>query len=296
MRLTAIATLHRYPCDRGSIAHAGAFMKSGRGLSRNATVMTHPPKDMERPRVGLFATCLVDLMRPSVGFASAKLLEDAGCEVIVPEQTCCGQPAFNSGDRATARRIALQVMHSFSGLDYVVAPSGSCAGMLKTHLPELFRDEPDMLPRARAFAARVHELMSFLVDVRGVDGVTARYDGSVTYHDSCSGLRELGIRDQPRRLLSSVAGLTLTELEDADVCCGFGGLFAVKYSELSDSIVSRKTAGIEASGAGMVLAGDLGCLMNMAGKLQRQGKAIKARHAAEVLAGMTDTPAIGEGE
>lgn len=249
-----------------------------------------------KPRVGLFATCLVDLIRPSVGFAAAKLIEEAGCEVVVPSQTCCGQPAFNSGDRRTARALALQVMDAFQGVDYVVAPSGSCAGQLKRHVPELFEGEPDLSRRADAFAAKVHELVSFLVDVRGVKAVAARFDGAVTYHDSCSGLRELGIHDQPRALLETVSGLSFTEMKDPDVCCGFGGTFAVKYGEISDAIVAKKVDNISASGAGTLLAGDLGCLMNMAGKLQRLGRPVKARHVAEVLAGMTDAPAIGEPE
>jgi L-lactate dehydrogenase complex protein LldE len=245
-------------------------------------------------RVGLFVTCLVDLIRPSVGFAAVKLLEQAGCSVDVPLQSCCGQPAFNSGDRRTARDIAEQVIATFESYDYVVAPSGSCAGMLKAHYPELFADEGGWEPRVEAFCAKIYELVSFLTDVLKVTQVDARFDGMVTYHDSCSGLRELGIRAQPRRLLAGVAGLTLTEMTDADVCCGFGGTFCVKYPDISNAIVAKKTECIAASGAGTLLAGDLGCLMNMAGKLQREGRGIRARHVAEVLASMTDEPAIGE--
>jgi L-lactate dehydrogenase complex protein LldE len=246
-------------------------------------------------RVGLFVTCLVDLMRPSVGFAAVKLLEDAGCKVIVPEQTCCGQPAYNSGDRADAKAIALQTMRAFANCDYVVAPSGSCAGMLAQHYPELFADEPDAAREAAAFAAKCRELVSFLTDTLGVTRVEATYEGVATYHDSCSGLRELGVRDQPRKLLATVKGLRLVELEDSDVCCGFGGTFAVKYGELSDAIVTKKSAKIAATEADTLLAGDLGCLMNMAGKMSREGRAIRVRHVAEVLAGMTDAPPIGEG-
>ncbi|MBX9761192.1 MAG: (Fe-S)-binding protein [Beijerinckiaceae bacterium] len=246
-----------------------------------------------RPRVGLLATCLVDLFRPSIGFASAKLLEDAGCEVIVPPQTCCGQPAYNSGDRQTARALALQMMDAFSGCDYIVAPSGSCGGMAARHYPELFSDEPQLSQRALAFAARTHELVSFLTDVLGVTTVTARYQGRVTYHDSCAGLRELGVQAQPRRLLASMAGLELVEMQESDVCCGFGGTFAVKYAEISDAIVAKKVAHVEASGAPLLLAGDLGCLMNMAGKLSRENRPVQVRHVAEVLAGMIDEPPIG---
>src|SRR6266436_9305154 len=236
-------------------------------------------------RVGLFVTCLVDLIRPSVGFATAKLLQDAGCIVEVPRQSCCGQPAFNSGDRATTREIAAQVIAAFAPYDYVVAPSGSCAGMLKAHYPELFHGDPNWLPRADALAAKTHELISFLVDVLGVTRVDASLEGSATYHDSCSGLRELGVRVQPRRLLGTVRGLTLTEMRDPDVCCGFGGTFCVKYPDISNAIVEKKTANAAATGAGLLLAGDLGCLMNMAGKLQRDGRTIEVRHVAEVLAG-----------
>jgi L-lactate dehydrogenase complex protein LldE len=245
-------------------------------------------------RVGLFVTCLVDLIRPSVGFAAVKLLEDAGCTVDVPVQTCCGQPAFNSGDRASAREIAESVIAAFEGYEYVIAPSGSCAGMIRVHFPELFAGDPNWLPRASALAAKTYELTSFLVDVLKVERVNVIYQGTATYHDGCSGLRELGVRDQPRKLLASVTGLELAEMRDADTCCGFGGTFCVKYPQISDAIVEKKAANIAATGAPMLLAGDLGCLMNMAGKLQRQGKKVAARHVAEVLAGMAREPAIGE--
>ncbi|HWG03898.1 MAG TPA: (Fe-S)-binding protein, partial [Beijerinckiaceae bacterium] len=192
------------------------------------------------PRVGLLVTCLVDLWRPSVGFAAAKLIEDAGCSVRVPVQTCCGQPAFNAGDRASARAIALQVIEAFADCDYVVAPSGSCAGMLATHYEELFADAPDLLPKVRAFATKCHELVSFLVDVRGVTSVSAKFPRRVTYHDSCSSLRELFIQAQPRRLLASIEGLELVEIQEAQVCCGFGGTFAVKYGDISNAIVEKK--------------------------------------------------------
>ena len=254
------------------------------------------PKEDSGPHVGLFVTCLVDLMRPTVGFASVKLLEEAGCIVAVPAaQTCCGQPAYNNGDRKDTRAIAEQVIAAFEPYDYVVAPSGSCAGMLKVHYPTLFAGDAAWEARAQAFSAKVFELTSFLVDVRGMTRVDAAFDGSVTYHDSCAGLRELDVHDQPRKLLASVAGLTMKDLEDADVCCGFGGTFCVKYPDISNGIVEKKAETIAATGADTVLAGDLGCLMNMAGKLQRQGRTVAARHVAEVLAGMTgDVPPIGE--
>jgi L-lactate dehydrogenase complex protein LldE len=246
-------------------------------------------------RVALFVTCLVDLFRPTIGFAAVKLLEEAGCTVEVPRtQTCCGQPSYNSGDRADTKAIALRVFDAFAGFDYVVAPSGSCAGMLCQHYPQLFADDPANLPRARELAGRSWELVSFLVEVCGMRKVTAEWDREVTYHDACSGLRELGVKDQPRQLLASVAGLRLKELPGAEICCGFGGTFCIKYPEISDKMVTDKAADIVATGAEAVLAGDLGCLLNMAGKLYRQGRRIEVRHVAEVLAGMTDTvPPIG---
>jgi L-lactate dehydrogenase complex protein LldE len=247
------------------------------------------------PSVGLFVTCLVDLFRPTVAFAAVKLLEDAGCTVTVPRaQTCCGQPAYNSGDRRDAKAVARTVIEAFAGFDYVVVPSGSCAGMISRHLPELFDDDPALATRARELAGRTFELTAFLVDILGVTTVDAAFEGRVTYHDSCSGLRELGVKTQPRRLLAGVRGLSLTEMEEAEVCCGFGGTFCVKYPDISNQIVSEKTERIRASGAGTVLAGDLGCLLNMAGKLEREGAPVAVRHVAEVLAGMTDRPAIGE--
>ena len=246
-------------------------------------------------RVALFITCLVDLFRPTIGFAAVKLLEAAGCTVEVPNaQTCCGQPAYNSGARIDAKAIALQVLDAFEGYDHVVVPSGSCAGMIRVHYPELFAGDPAVLPRARQLAARSWELVSFLVDICGMQAVATRWDRDVTYHDACSGLRELGVKDQPRRLLASVDGLRLRELPGAEICCGFGGTFCVKYPDISDKMVSDKAADIVNTGAAAVLAGDLGCLLNIAGKLQRHGGRVEVRHVAEVLAGMTDeVPPIG---
>src|SRR5258705_2096173 len=249
----------------------------------------------EPARVALLVTCLVDLFRASVGFAAVKLLEQAGCTVAVPcAQTCCGQPAYNSGDRADAKAIAGHIIAAFAGYDYVVAPSGSCAGMVKLHSPALFADEPATLAQAQELASRTHELVSFLVDIRGMDRVTARWPRNTTYHDACSGLRELGVKEQPRRLLASVDGLALTELPDAEVCCGFGGTFCIQYPEISDKMVTDKAADIAATGAEAVLAGDLGCLLNIAGKLSRRGSPVEVRHIAEVLADIADEgPAIG---
>jgi L-lactate dehydrogenase complex protein LldE len=249
------------------------------------------------PRVALFVTCLVDLFRPSVGFAAVKLLEDAGCTVEVPRaQTCCGQPAYNSGDRAAAKAIARQVVAAFEPYDHVVVPSGSCGGMIREHYPRLLADEPVFAARAQALAAKTWELVSFLADVLRIERVEARYDGTATYHDACSGLRELGIKAQPRRLLASVAGLALKEMAEPETCCGFGGTFCVKYPDISDRMVGDKIADIAATGADTLLAGDMGCLLNMAGKLSRRGMELRVRHIAEVLAGMTDAPPIGAPE
>lgn len=245
------------------------------------------------PRVGLFVTCLANLFRPNLGFAAVRLLEQAGCRVQVPgQQTCCGQPAHSAGDDAGARAVARQVIDAFADCEYLVGPSGSCLTTLRGY-PDLFAGEPDWQRRATDLAARSFELISFLTDVRGLSTVEARYPGVVTYHDSCSGLRRLGVQDQPRRLLASVAGLELRELPETEVCCGFGGAFSVQYPELSLRIVDDKCAAIGASGADTLLGGDLGCLLNIAGRLRRLGSPVRVFHVAEVLAGLAEGSGIG---
>lgn len=252
---------------------------------------------MASPRVALFVTCLVDMFRPSIGFATVKLLQDAGCTVEVPRsQTCCGQPAWNSGDRETAKAVARQMIATFEGYDAVVAPSGSCAATIVKDYPSMLADDPEFADRARDLSARTHEITSYLTDVLGVTATGQVCNASVTYHDSCSGLRSLGVARQPRKLLGAVSGLELREMTENDVCCGFGGTFCVKYPDISNVMVGDKTRNIAETGADMVLAGDLGCLMNMAGKARREGRAFRARHVVEVLAGTTDAPAIGEAE
>lgn len=250
---------------------------------------------MQAPRAGLFVTCLVDLMRPSVGFAAARLIEATGCKVIVPvNQTCCGQPAYNSGDPKTAKALALQTVRAFADCEYVVVPSGSCAAMLKVHYPRLVAsDDPELRSDVDAFAAKVHELCTFLTSIRPLTKVPGHYTGRVTYHDACSGLRELGIKSAPRRLLAKIAGIELTEMSAPEACCGFGGLFAEKYAGISNAIVTRKTDDALASSADLLLSGDLGCLMNMAGKLTRENRPLACRHIAEVLAGELSDPPIG---
>jgi L-lactate dehydrogenase complex protein LldE len=242
---------------------------------------------MASPRVGLFVTCLVDLMRPRIGFASLKLLETAGCEVIVPEtQTCCGQPAWNSGDAPSAVTLAKKTIAEFEGFDYVVAPSGSCGDHIRTEYPNMFAEEPAWRDRATALAARTYELTDFLVTVLKVDNVPGDYKGSITYHDSCSGLRSMGIKEQPRALLAKMEGVELREMNGCEECCGFGGTFSVKFGEVSAAIAGRKCDNVLASGAQAVVGGDLGCLLNIEGKLRRMGdESTGVLHVAEILAG-----------
>ncbi len=245
---------------------------------------------MASQRVGLFATCLVDLMRPRIGFAAIRLLEAAGYQVEVPlTQTCCGQPGYNAGDRATARGLAEKLIAEFERFDYVVVPSGSCGGMIKTHYPDLFRDDPHWRVRAETLAARTWELTSFLTDVAKLESVPGTLTGTITYHDSCAGLRELGVKAQPRALLAKMPGLLLQEMDGCEECCGFGGMFSVKYGDISARIAETKCRNVQASGAKAVVLGDLGCMLNIEGKLRRLGdETTRVLHVAEVLAGADD--------
>jgi L-lactate dehydrogenase complex protein LldE len=240
-------------------------------------------------RVALFVTCLVDLMRPRIGFAALELLERSGCEVAVPKtQTCCGQPGYNSGDRAGARRIAEKVITEFESYEYVVAPSGSCGGMIKVHYPELFAEVPVWQARANALAAKTYELTDFLVRVAKLDSVPGDFTGQVTYHDSCSGLRELKVKAQPRTLLAKMPNVTLTEMREPESCCGFGGTFAIKFGDISTRIADNKCDHIAECKADAVVLGDLGCILNIEGRLRRRGDhKTRVLHVAEVLAGRT---------
>lgn len=241
-------------------------------------------------KVGLFVTCLVDLVRPNIGFAALKLLEDAGCQVVVPaEQTCCGQPGYNSGAREVAKTLARKVLAEFQDCDYVVAPSGSCSGQMKVHAVEdLFHGQPEEAA-FRALAAKWYELSDFLVNVLKVESIAGTYAGEVTYHDSCSGLRELGIKQQPRTLLAK-AGATLREMNDSEKCCGFGGTFSIKLGDISTRMAENKCVNVSVSGAGTLVGGDLGCLLNIEGRLRRNGDmTTRVYHFAEVAAGMTAT-------
>ncbi len=242
-------------------------------------------------RVGLLVTCLVDLMRPSIGFAALELLERAGFDVVVPaKQTCCGQPGYNSGHRESARALALKVLDEFEACDYVVAPSGSCAGMVRTHYPDLFRGEPAMLARIERLCAKTYELTDFLVRVARLESVPGGFSGTITYHDSCSGLRELGVKSQPRELLAKVPGLVLKEMRANETCCGFGGTFALKMGEISTRMADDKCTSIGASGADAVVLGDLGCMLNIEGRLRKRGDyKTRVLHVAEVLAGKIES-------
>ncbi len=252
---------------------------------------------MSKARIGLFVTCLADLCRPGMDFDAIKLLEDAGYQVEVPvAQTCCGQPAFNSGDFGNTRAIARQVIDAFSDFDYVVGASGSCIATIRTHYPGLFENDPVLLVKARDLSKKAYELTSFLTDIAGIDKVKSSFRGTVTYHDSCSGLRELGVRQQPRKLLNSIDGVFINEMQHRETCCGFGGAFCVKFPDISTRLVSDKVDNICESGAPVLLGGDLGCLLNISGRLQRLEKPVRVFHVAEVLADMADGAAIGEGE
>jgi L-lactate dehydrogenase complex protein LldE len=238
-------------------------------------------------RVGFFVTCLVDLMRPSIGFAAIRLLESGGATVVVPPtQTCCGQPAYNSGDRADTIALARKLVDEFEDCDYLVAPSGSCTGMIRTHYGELFADDATMRSRVESLAGRTWELTRFLTEVLKLEHVPGRCEGTATYHDCCAGLREMGVKRQPRELLAKVPGLAIREMAEPETCCGFGGTFSIKYGEISARMADNKCGHIEASGADLDLLGDLGCMLNIEGRLRRRGDATtRLMHVAEVLAG-----------
>jgi len=238
-------------------------------------------------RVGLFVTCLVDLMRPKIGFAAIRLLEAAGCEVVIPAtQTCCGQPGYNSGEQTSAKTLARKLIGEFDGCEYIVVPSGSCAGMIRVHYPALFKDDPSMIDAVNRLSSRTYELADFLANVAKLKSIPGRFSGSLTYHDSCSGLRELGVQAQPRALLSKMPGVSITEMREATTCCGFGGTFSVKFGDISAAMADKKCEHVAQTGADAIVAGDLGCLLNIEGRLRRRGDMnTRVLHIAEVLAG-----------
>jgi L-lactate dehydrogenase complex protein LldE len=236
-------------------------------------------------RVSLFVTCIVDQLFPKVGMAMAGVLERLGYSVDFPEaQTCCGQPAFNSGYRAEARTVARHFLKTFESSECIVVPSGSCTAMVTHHFADLFHKEPETLTRVHALEKRTWEFSSFLTEIAGVEDVGARFDDVVTFHDGCHALRELGIRSAPRRLLAHVRGLELREMQPAEECCGFGGTFSVKFAELSGAMVRTKIDAIAATGAHTVVSLDPSCLMQIQGALSRAGSSVRTMHLAEVLA------------
>ncbi|WP_157016927.1 (Fe-S)-binding protein [Mesorhizobium xinjiangense] len=246
------------------------------------------------PRVGLFVTCLVDMFRPAVGLAAARLLEEAGCTVEVPlVQNCCGQPAHHAGELDEVRDTARQTIETFEAYDYVVAPSSACAGMLKSNYPDLFAGDTLWAPRSEAFAAKVHELVAFLTEVMKVDRIAAVHEGTVTYHLSCCDAAEAGANRDPERLLAAMPGLELKAMRGSRGPCGCCGSSRAMPRAMTNALAERKVEAIEASGATLVLGNDLGCMMGLAGRLKRKGSHVTARHIAEVLAGMTDEPPIG---
>lgn len=262
-------------------------------MNEHAEQHASPPRGI---RVALFVTCLADLLRPSVAFASIKLLEQAGCDVIVPlQQTCCGQPAYNSGNYEDTIPLAKQVIATLESADYVVVPSGSCAGMITHHYPKLL--EGEWRDRALQLAANTFELTVFLTEIARIKLPKKSFPKlpAVTYHDGCAGLRELGIREQPRQLLKQLCGIEVKELQQSEVCCGFGGTFCAKMPEISAKMVDDKLKNVMATGAGILAGGDLGCLLNIAGRARRHGEEIDVRHIAELLCQDLDTPAIGQG-
>jgi len=262
-------------------------------MNEHAEQHVAPPRGI---RVALFVTCLADLLRPSVAFASIKLLERAGCDVIVPlQQTCCGQPAYNNGNYEDTIPLAKQVIATLEGADYVVVPSGSCAGMITHHYPKLL--EGQWRDRALQLAANTFELTVFLAEIVRIKAPGKAFPKlpAVTYHDGCAGLREMGIREQPRQLLRELCGIEVKELNHSDVCCGFGGTFCAKMPEISAKMVDDKLKNVMATGSGILAGGDLGCLLNIAGRARRHGEDIEVRHIAELLCQDLDTPAIGQG-
>ena len=236
-------------------------------------------------KVSLFVTCLVDQMWSSIGTSCVEVLRRAGCEVEFDErQTCCGQPAFNTGYRDEARQVAKRFIEVFeqSKADAIVSPSGSCTAMVH-HYAELFADDPQWLARARAVAARSHEFSSFLVRVLKVEDVGASWQGKLTWHDACHGLRDLNLKSEPRRLIRNVRGAEFVEIENAETCCGFGGTFSVKYPEISVAILDQKIEAIERAGVDAVVSGDASCLMQIGGRLSRKKSDIRVLHLAELL-------------
>lgn len=235
--------------------------------------------------VTLFIQCLVDTVYPEVGESLVQIFRKLDIEIICPpDQTCCGQPAFNSGYRKEAHTAAKRFLSIFENADVIVCPSGSCVNMVRNHYPELFQDDRKWLRRAREVGAKTYELTEYLVDVLGVEDIGAHYEDKVTYHDSCHLLRGIGVQAQPRKLLRNIKGIEFIEMRDSDRCCGFGGAFSVKYPDISAAMAEEKVKNIVDSGADTVTGCDMGCLMNIQGMLSRKGLSVSVKHIAQLLA------------
>lgn len=251
--------------------------------------------EFSKPNIALFVTCPVDLMRPEVGFASVKLLEQAGCKVSVPPQGCCGQIAYNNGLPDETRELAWQVVQTFKDFDYVVLPSGSCGGMMRHHYPALFKGD-SRLRTVEQFCENVFEITTFLNIVMNWQPPTNidLSDKTVTYHDSCAGLREMNIKQQPRKLLEQCAKISVSEMQDTNVCCGFGGSFCMKFPDIACRMADDKLENALATEADYLVGGDVSCLLHLAGRHQRtaSGKPMEVRHVTELLAGELDNAPI----
>jgi L-lactate dehydrogenase complex protein LldE len=235
-------------------------------------------------KVSLFITCLADQLYPEVGESVVRLLHDYGCEVDFPEaQLCCGQPAFNSGYQDEAREVARGLIRAFEHSDYVVSPSGSCTGMVHHYYPYLFENEPEWKAKAEALVGKMYEFSQFLVGVLGVTDVGASFPHKVTYHPSCHAMRLLGVREEPQKLIGAVKNLEFTELPRKEDCCGFGGTFAVKMADMSEAMVCEKAACVCETGAEVLVGTDMGCLMNIGGRLNKEGKPVRVMHLAQLL-------------
>lgn len=255
-------------------------------------------QDITPPYVGLFVTCLVDNLRPSVGFATVQLLEEAGCRVEVPiPQSCCGQPGYNNGLEKESRDIARMNIDQFKQYEFIVLPSASCAGMLKVHYPKLLKDDPHYSDLAKECANKTYELTQFLVDIMNFKLPKRQtHWGQVTFHDACSALREMSVREQPRKLLNQHSNVDLVELNESETCCGFGGTFAVKFDAISNRLAAEKLSNAQATSANLITSTELGCLSHLAGKASRNKTPIAARHIAEILADFDSQPPICKGK
>ena len=235
-------------------------------------------------KVSLFITCLADQMYPDVGESVVRLLHRYGCEVDFPtSQTCCGQPAFNSGYQDEAREVARNLIRAFEHSDYVVSPSGSCTGMVHHYYPHLFQDEPEWLAKAEALVHKTYEFAQFMVQILGITDMGATFNAKVTYHPSCHAMRLLGVKEEPLQLLSAVKGVEYIDLPHKEDCCGFGGTFAVKMADMSEAMVCEKVACVVETGADVLVSTDMGCLMNIEGRLNKEGRSIRVMHLAQLL-------------